>query len=138
MDVTIRLPDGTELAGSQPVVIIGPNGSGKTRQVRSTTAPDGAAVSIVNALRNTRVTTEIPAMGLSNARTNLQQQGQRARSQYWELVSDFDMLLARMHAEDAAAAIAFRDQAREARELPDARPSAMERVQSIWARVFPG
>lgn len=60
MDVTLHLPNGAEIAGSQPVVIIGPNGSGKTRQARQVTASGGATVAFVNALRNTRVTREIP------------------------------------------------------------------------------
>lgn len=137
MDLTLALPGGTTLPGSAPVVIIGPNGSGKTRQARQITSPPGAPIAFVNALRNTRVTTEIPSMGLSNARINLVNQSNQARSQYWELANDFDVLLARLQAEDGAAAIAYRDAARGGAE-PDSTLSSMERIQAIWRKLFPG
>jgi hypothetical protein len=137
LDLTIALPDGTPLPGHAPVVIIGPNGSGKTRQAREIRSPAGMPIAFVNALRNTRVTTEIPAMGLTNARSNLNIQGNQARSQFWELVNDFDVLLARLHAEDAAAAIAYRDASRRGTAVV-VPPSSMERVQILWARLFPG
>lgn len=138
MDHSLRLPDGTDLAGALPLVVIGPNGSGKTRQARLITSPTGAPVDFVNALRNTRVTTEIPAMGMTSARANLTSSGQQARGQYWEQVQDFDYLLARLHAEDAAAAIAFRDEARTSGSIPGGATSSMEKLQGIWANVFPG
>lgn len=133
----VVLPDGTVVAGSDPIVVIGPNGSGKTRQARELRSAGGMPVQFVNALRNTRVTTEVPAMGLANARSNLNSQGDQARSQFWELVNDFDMLLARLHGEDAAAALAFRDATRRGQEV-NAGSSSMERVQELWATLFPG
>ena len=137
-DLTVRLPDGTDIAGDRPILVIGPNGSGKTRQARQIASPAGLVVAFVNALRNTRVTTEVPAMGLTNARTNLANQGQQARNRYWELADDFDLLLARLHGEDAAAAISYRDEARTLGALPAGTTSSMERLQRIWAKVFPG
>ena len=137
MDLSVALPDGTMLPGSGPIVVIGPNGSGKTRQVREITSPSGARIEVVNALRNTRVTTEVPTMGLKNARNSLNDQANQARSQFWELVSDFDVLLARLRAEDAAAAVAARDSMRQG--LATAPPfSSLERLQAIWAELFPG
>lgn len=138
MALDVQLPDGTLLAGTAPIVLIGPNGAGKTRQVRSITMPEGSPIVIVNALRNTRVTTEIPAMGLTSAKNNMISQNNQARSQYWDLVNDFDLLLARLHAEDAAAAIASRDEARSAGSWSEAPLSAMEQLQLIWKSVFPG
>jgi ABC-type molybdenum transport system ATPase subunit/photorepair protein PhrA len=137
LDLTLVLPGGETLSGTAPVVIIGPNGSGKTREARQITSPTGVPVAFVNALRNTRVTTEVPSIGLSSARSNLQSQGNQAKAQYWELVNDFDVLLARLHAEDAAAGIAYRDAAR-ANESPDAALSSMEVIQSVWRTIFPG
>lgn len=137
MDLSITLSDGTVVTGSSPVVVIGPNGSGKSREVRRFTSSDGAPVEVVNALRNTRVTNEIPASGLNSARTNLANHANQARSQPWELANDFDSLLGRLRAEDSAAAIAFRDATRRG-QAPDPDPSAMERLQAIWAAVFPG
>jgi ABC-type cobalamin/Fe3+-siderophores transport system ATPase subunit len=137
LDLTLVLPGGTTLAGTAPVVIIGPNGSGKTRQARQITSPTGVPIAFVNALRNTRVTTEIPSIGLANARSNLESQGQQAKNSYWELANDFDVLLAQLHAEDAAAGIAYRNAAR-ANEVPDTAFSSMEMIQTAWQTIFPG
>ena len=75
MDYTLRLHDATELPGKSPVVVIGPNGSGKTRQTRQLTA--NIPMDFVNALRNTRVSPDLPAMGYDAARSNFA--SQRAR-----------------------------------------------------------
>ena len=54
MSRDIRLPNGDVLSGTSPMVIIGPNGSGKTRLAHQLQAIDGS-IEFVNALRNTRV-----------------------------------------------------------------------------------
>ena len=48
MDFTLTLPGGEQLPGTSPVVVVGPNGSGKTRQTRQLTAP--VPVDFINAL----------------------------------------------------------------------------------------
>ena len=66
MDYTVTLPGGEMLAGRSPIVVIGPNGSGKTRQTRQLQA--SVPIEFINALRNTRVAPELPAMGMDSAR----------------------------------------------------------------------
>jgi hypothetical protein len=68
VDYTVTLPGGETLPGQSPIVVIGPNGSGKTRQTRQLQAP--ANIEFINALRNTRVAPELPAMGMDTARNN--------------------------------------------------------------------
>ena len=68
MDYAVTLPGGERLEGQSPIVVIGPNGSGKTRQTRQLGAQ--APIEFVNALRNTRVATDLPAMGMDTARQN--------------------------------------------------------------------
>jgi hypothetical protein len=60
VDCTVVLPGGETLTGQAPIVVIGPNGSGKTRQTREIQAP-GRTIEFINALRNTRVAPELPA-----------------------------------------------------------------------------
>src|SRR2546426_752202 len=97
-NLEIRLPGGEELGGVTPVVILGPNGSGKTRLARGLECDK--PIEFVNALRNTRVSPETPSMALSGARNSLTNYRQQARNQHWELMSDFDSLLAKLQAED--------------------------------------
>ncbi len=101
MDYTITLPGGDVLEGRDPVVVVGPNGSGKTRQTRRITASVG--IEFVNALRNTRVNPSIPVMGFDDAKNNFTSQRNVALSQHWELTQDFDYMLSQLLAQNAMA-----------------------------------
>lgn len=133
--MTIRLPDGTELPGSSPIVLIGPNGSGKTKQSRAIQANCG--IEFVNALRNTRIQTTLPAMAVTDAQSNYLSQKNQARSNYWDLTSEFDFLLAQQLAEHATAAIRFMDAVR-AGEDPPHSESVLQRIRDLWSSMFPG
>lgn len=136
MSLDIRLPNNEVIAGEGPVVIIGPNGSGKTRLAHQL-QPVDASIEFVNALRNTRVSPEIPAMAVPQARNSLQQSKNQSRSTHWELANDFDQLLAKLQAEDAQAAIEFRDNTLSGEAVAD-HSTAMQRIRSLWGEVFPG
>ncbi len=105
MDYDVVLPSGERLEGTDPVVVLGPNGSGKTRQTRNMTST--APIEFVNALRNTRVAPELPAMGFDTARNNFTSQRNQARNAHWELTSEFDSMLSQLLAQDAMAAKEF-------------------------------
>jgi ABC-type cobalamin/Fe3+-siderophores transport system ATPase subunit len=136
MSRDIRLPNGDVLSGTSPMVIIGPNGSGKTRLAHQLQAIDGS-IEFVNALRNTRVSPEIPAMAVPQARSNLQQAKNQSRQTHWEQTNDFDQLLAKLQAEDAQAAIEFRDSTLAGSPVAE-QTTAMQRIRALWSEVFPG
>ena len=137
MDYSITLPDGTSLDGTHPIVVIGPNGSGKTRQARNMKA--SVSMSFVNALRNTRVAPELPAMGFETARSQYASQLSQARSAHWELTSEFDSMLSQLLAQHSMAAIEFR---RKYLENPEGagkpEETALGRVESLWRDIFTG
>jgi len=137
MDVTLTLPGGEQIPGATPVVVVGPNGSGKTRQTRQIGAP--VNVDFVNALRNTRVAAELPAVGVDTARNNFTNQKAQSRHNHWELSSEFDYMLSQMLAQHSMAAIDFMRQFREnpaAGGVPAETP--LHRVEELWGEVFPG
>lgn len=136
-DYILQLQDGTELPGLSPVVVLGPNGSGKTRQTRTVVAR-GVPINFVNALRNTRVNPQIPAMGFMDAKTNFASQKSQAKSQHWEFTSEFDYLLSQLLAEDAMAAKEYMRNVRSSgpTDLPPL--TALGHVEEIWGDVFPG
>lgn len=136
MSLDVTLPNGDSLPGVGPIVIIGPNGSGKTRLAHQLAA-NGVSIEFVNALRNTRVSPEIPAMAVPQARNNLRNAKDQSRSTHWELTNDFDHLLAKLQAEDAQAAIEFRDCTLAGDPIEQGK-TAMQRVRSLWSEVFPG
>jgi ABC-type cobalamin/Fe3+-siderophores transport system ATPase subunit len=137
MDVTLTLPGGEQLPGDVPVVVIGPNGSGKTRQTRQITAP--TTIDFINALRNTRVAPELPAVGVDTARNNFNSQRAQTRTNHWELAGEFDYMLSQLLAQHSMSAIEF---ARAYRENPagGAVPAetALHLVENLWSEVFPG
>jgi hypothetical protein len=136
MSYTVRLQDGTTLDGAAPIVILGPNGSGKTRQARTLTADPPAPIDFVNALRNTRVAPQIPAMGVTDARNNFLSQRNQARSQHWELTSDFDYLLSQLMAESSNSAMEYvrNVRANKGNELPPLTP--LGHVEALWGECI--
>lgn len=137
MDYTLNLPGGETLGGFQPVVVIGPNGSGKTRQTRQITSP--APIDFINALRNTRVAPELPAVGVDTARNNFTNQKNQSRTHHWELASEFDYMLSQLLAQQSMAAIEFTRRFQkdpESAGVPDETP--LTKVERLWEQVFPG
>ena len=117
--------------------MIGPNGSGKTRQTRQLVA--AMPMDFVNALRNTRVATELPAVGVDTARNNFHSQKTQSRISHWELASEFDYMLSQLLAQESMAAIEFTHRFRsdpQGAGAPEETP--LRRVEQLWGRVFPG
>jgi hypothetical protein len=136
-DIVVRLPSGAALTGANPIVVIGPNGSGKTRQARQLTAD--VPIAFVNALRNTRVAPELPATGVQTARAQFTAQRSQAQGQHWELSSEFDSMLTQLFAEAASADVEF---ARRFRRDPSnagtPADTVLYRLELLWQEIFPG
>ena len=137
MDYTLTLPGGEVLGGHNPVVVIGPNGSGKTRQTRQLSAP--APIEFINALRNTRVAPELPAVGVDTARNNFNSQRNQSQTQHWELASEFDYMLSQLLAQQSMAAIEFtRRFQTDSSTAGTPEETPLTRVERLWGEVFPG
>jgi len=61
-EIAVVLPDESQIAGERPIVIIGRNGSGKTRLARRLGERTPAPLEFINALRATRLSAQLPAM----------------------------------------------------------------------------
>lgn len=137
IEIALRLADGQQIAGAGPVVVLGPNGSGKTRQTRTLQAD--ASIEFVNALRNTRVAADLPAMGMDTARANFQAQKQTARNQHWELTAEFDFMLSKLLAEDAMSDKEFmRTYRLDPANAGSPPETPLSRVEKVWGQVFVG
>jgi hypothetical protein len=83
MDLSIHLPNaGGVMPGRDPIVVIGPNGSGKTRKTREIQVNPPAVLDFINALRNTRVAPELQAAGVETAKTNYTHTKNNSRHQH--------------------------------------------------------
>ncbi|MDP9340549.1 MAG: AAA family ATPase [Actinomycetota bacterium] len=137
-DLGITLPDGTQLAGGVPIVIVGPNGSGKTRLAHKLSPQAGAPIEFINALRSTRISAQLPAMSRVQAVQQHNSQKDNARTQPWELISDFDFVLAQLLVDDGDAARTFRRAYESGQPVDGIEPSALQLVESLWRSIFPG
>jgi energy-coupling factor transporter ATP-binding protein EcfA2 len=137
MDYTLTLPGGETLDGMEPTVVIGPNGSGKTRQTRQIQCV--VPIEFINALRNTRVAPELPAVGVDTARNNYVSQKNSTRVNHWELAGEFDYMLSQMLAQQSMAAIEFTRRYQADPENPGhPEETPLSRVETLWGQVFPG
>jgi len=137
MDFTVTLPGGEAIPGKAPIVVVGPNGSGKTRNTRNIQA--SVTIDYVNALRNTRVAPELPAMGVDTARNNFKSQKDQAKNSHWELTNEFDSMLSQLLAQKSMAAIEFTRRFEEDPKTagkPQVTP--LTQVEQVWGRIFPG
>lgn len=137
MDFTVTLGAGAGLPGKNPIVVIGPNGSGKTRNTRKLQV--AVKIEYVNALRNTRVSPELPAMGVDTAQRNYTSQKAQAKNAPHELTNEFDSMLSQLLAQKSMAAIEF-TRLFEANPKTAGNPEVtpLTRVEQVWGRIFPG
>jgi len=133
----VRLPSGIQIEDSGPIVIVGPNGSGKTRLSRTLIA-DGPPIEVINALRNVRISQQLQAMALQQAKANFVSQRDQARNQPYELSSDFDFLLTSLLAEASNSSLEFLRQKRMRSDVELPPLTTLEQIQKIWSDFFPG
>lgn len=123
------------LAGTAPVVILGPNGSGKTRYGRQIAEWNDADV--VAALRNIALEESIPMQSLVQADQELQNHKRNRRRHPWSISSEINNLFAKLMAEDSASATRFRDSCLHTPGLVPETTKLM-RLTAVWQRLFPG
>lgn len=132
----IRIPQGEEITEPGPIVIVGPNGSGKTR--RSRTITSDVEIEVVSALRITKISQQLQPMALPQAKNDFRALTQRSRSQPYEPASDFDVMLTALIGEAAEVGLDYLAASRkdDAHKLPALSP--LEEIQSLWGKFFPG
>lgn len=145
--IEVKFPNLDALAGSTPTVVIGPNGSGKTRQTRETRwffadgetdHPHMQVPEFINAARAISVQQMGPTT-VSSAEGDFNQQKQNAVGNYMHPVNDVHAMLLLLAAEHSEAANAFM---RACEDDPEAKlqppQTRLRRLERIWADIFPG
>ncbi len=135
LDRPIKLPDGTEIDGKHSVVIIGPNGSGKTTY--------GAELARLNraewigATRNLQFGDSIAMQTPEKSSQQVTQVKNQQLQSPWTLSSELNTLLAKLKADDAQSAIMFRNQAISNSSAQPERTKIIE-LTHLWNSIFPG
>ena len=104
----ITFPSGLVVSGDHPLVIIGPNGVGKTRL--GVNVSQNSAGERVAALRNVEIG-DIPLQRFSQASQNVKNVLNEMISQHWRQSYELQNLLSEILAEDRESAVAFRERA---------------------------
>jgi ABC-type branched-subunit amino acid transport system ATPase component len=137
MDVTIPgVPDA--VSGTSSIVIIGPNGVGKTRLGVAITSRNGGER--VSALRNVEIP-EIPALRFDQAAQQVKNALNELMHAHWRQSFELQNLMSEILAEDRELAVEYRRQREKSptQEIPEhLTDTRLGKIVRIWNRHFPG
>lgn len=126
----------TPIAGSTPIVILGANGSGKTRLAVQMTQQGTAE--FIGAVRSIALPDDIPNWTLQTATNELANRTNQRRSSYWEMIPDIEALFGKLWSAHAVEAMRIYDQLQDG-ETPEHLPeTVLNRTRGLWKTVFPG
>lgn len=133
-DFVIKLPDNREIRGSHPVVIIGPNGSGKTIFGAQVASKNNAE--LISATRNLQLPDDIPLQKKETAEQESEKQKKQQISNTSGLANDINSLLAKLKAEDSESATNYRNRSI---AQPGDEPEVTKIIQltNLWNTIFP-
>jgi len=151
-EILIMIPDGEEVGGSHSVVVLGPNGSGKTRFGAALAQQNNA--DHIGALRNIQLNPAIGMRSLTQATKELTDNLSRRRKRYWEMSSEIEILFSKLLAEDSQSAVELRDNLMEGPSLesdnpeiikvnaeglsPEIENTTVMKLRAVWGKFFPG
>lgn len=122
------------------VVVIGPNGSGKTQFGVSLSQENGGAAIVerIPALRNIEMSANINPVAKQEIEANLNSIQSNQLNEYWRIAQDIDWIFRSLIVEHSTASVYFREQEKQKRNSGDLVETKMDRVLSFWSKLFPG
>lgn len=134
MSIPIKYNSENIIEGISPIVILGPNGSGKTRY--GLQLADWNNADTIAALRDIALAENVPMQSLSQAEQELNNHKRQRKKRPWNIASEINNLFAKLMAEDSASAIEFRDRYQEENARPET--TKLMRLSKAWHYLFPG
>jgi ABC-type dipeptide/oligopeptide/nickel transport system ATPase subunit len=135
--MTFKLLDGTVVQGDNPIIIIGPNGVGKTR-LSVSLAKENRAERIA-ALRAIELEA-VPMQLLEQAEQEVKNLLNQLFSAHWRQSAELQHLMAEIVEEDRRAAVTYRELkiANPNSDPPDALTNTrLKKITTLWNRSFP-
>ena len=133
--ISVKLTADVAVDGCGPVILIGPNGSGKARLGVKMVALNQA--DMVPALRDIALPPDITLRSLTAATQELRNIVQRQRTSPWLMSNEIHWLFGKLMIEDFNSAVRFRDRF-SAGEAPTIETTKLMRLRLSWSRLFPG
>ena len=130
----IKISATDTIDGIHPLIIIGPNGSGKTKYGSSLAALNNT--DLIGAVRNIQFGENIGMRSYDQATNELKSFLDRRRSRYWEMSNEIDQLFSKLLAENSGSAIKFREEFLTNSKATPEQTKIMV-LSELWAEVFP-
>lgn len=130
----MKIWDDLTIEKDKTVVVIGPNGSGKTRYGIKLTQLNDA--DHIGALRNIALPENLQMMTYTQAEKEVKNNLNRKKTHFWELSNEINLLFSKLMADDAASATKFRNQSA-AGLKPDIEFTKIMELSSLWENLFP-
>lgn len=136
MSIKVDIPGFGEDEGTDPIVFLGPNGSGKTKLAQKI-AKTGQ-VSAVSAQRRTWMDESLSVQEERNLRSNINSQLDQWKSSAWQPTQEINYILVTLIQEHNST-LNRRNEAAVATNTPvePTRDTKLMRLQGIWNRLFP-
>ena len=133
-NIQIIFPEGQIVNGNHPLVIIGPNGSGKTTFANSLSKQNNGEW--IGATRNLEFSDSIAMQTLEQTTADVTNHKIRQKDSPWILSSELNQLLAKLKAEDSDSAVKFRNKAI-SENVSDPETTKILQLTNIWNLLFP-
>jgi len=130
----VKIWDNATIQRDKTVIVIGPNGSGKTKYGIRLSQMNNA--DHIGALRNIALQENLPTWTVRQAETAVKNQLNSQKSSYWEISNEIDALFAKLMADDSASAVRYRN-SRALGNQPDIETTRIMELQRLWERIFP-
>lgn len=134
--VAIEIPGYGTQDGEAPIVLLGPNGSGKTQLAQKIARAQN--VCAVSAQRRTWVDDNLPVQEEQNLRSNTRSHQDRWRDNAWQQIEDFNFILSTLVQEHTNQLTKNNEKAVISHEaVQPVMDSKLMVLQSLWNRLFP-
>ncbi|QLH51693.1 MAG: ATP-binding protein [Candidatus Accumulibacter cognatus] len=132
----ITIPDFGDVDGDSPIVILGPNGSGKTQLAQRITQANGG--NAISAQRQTWVDDSLPVQEEQNLLNNVRSQQAQWHQNPWHPTADINFILSKLIQEHTNRLTRTNEQALESgTPLAPVDDTGLIRLQGLWSRLFP-
>ncbi|MBY0504126.1 MAG: AAA family ATPase [Bryobacteraceae bacterium] len=135
-EVAIEIPGYGTQVGEAPIVLLGPNGSGKTQLAQKIARAQ--SVCAISAQRRTWVDDNLPVQDEQNLRSHTRSQQDRWRDNAWQQIEDFNFILSTLVQEHTNQLTLNNENAIACNEaVQPVRDSKLMLLQGLWSRLFP-
>jgi ABC-type lipoprotein export system ATPase subunit len=134
--ISVSIPGFGEVEGEDPIVILGPNGSGKTQLGQKMAGGD--QVSAISAQRRTWVDDSLPVQEEKNLRSNVRSQIDRWRKNSWQPTEEINFILSTLIQDHTNELTKRNQEAIDADQLLEpVKDTKLILLQGLWNRLFP-